>query len=105
LFFYKKDKKAEESLLLFPSVDIRSSEQETNLGIDIYKDAAGKNLRDAYHHAQALSFNYTLKDSLLIVEPLIYTTSDKWNGEFIRLHFNVPEGKTIVFGKAFENRK
>jgi phage shock protein PspC (stress-responsive transcriptional regulator) len=102
LFFYKKDKKAEESLLLFPFIDSRSSDEETNFGIDIYIDAAGNNLRNAYHHAQDISFNYTLKDSLLILEPLIYTKDNKWDGEVIRLHFQIPEGKTLVVGKAFK---
>jgi phage shock protein PspC (stress-responsive transcriptional regulator) len=103
LFFYKKDKKANETLLLFPAMDSRISKKEQHFGIDIYKDAAGRNLRSAYHHAQDLSFNYTLKDSLLILEPLSYTKNNQWDGELIRLHFNVPEGKTIVFGKAFTN--
>jgi phage shock protein PspC (stress-responsive transcriptional regulator) len=101
LFFYKKDKNAEEALLLFPAIDSRTSKEEPNLGIDIYKDAAGKNRRNAYYHAQEIAFNYTLQDSLLILEPLVYTKERKWNGELIRLHFNVPEGKTVVFGKAF----
>jgi phage shock protein PspC (stress-responsive transcriptional regulator) len=101
LFFYKKHKKANETLLLFPTIDSRISKKEQHFGIDIYKDAAGRTLRNAYHHAQDLSFNYAIKDSLLILEPLSYTKNSKWDGELIRLHFNVPEGKTIVFGKAF----
>jgi hypothetical protein len=102
IFFYKKDKNAAEKLLLLPTTDGWRITDEPHFGIDIHKDAAGNTWRNAYRHAQEIEFHYTLKDSLFIVEPLSYTKENKWDGELIRLHFQVPEGKTIVFGKAFQ---
>jgi len=104
LFFYKANKKANEKLLFFPIIEGKNFTDETNFGIDIYKEAAGNSLRSAYRHAQEIPFNYTLKDSLLIIEPLVYTKDSKWDGELIRLHFQVPEGKKVVFGKAFKDK-
>jgi phage shock protein PspC (stress-responsive transcriptional regulator) len=104
LFFYNANKKANEKLLFFPIIEGKSATDDANFSIDIYREAAGNSLRNAYHHAQEVPFNYTLKDSLLIIEPLVYTKDSKWDGELIRLHFQVPEGKKVVFGKAFEGK-
>ncbi|MCL2290252.1 MAG: PspC domain-containing protein [Bacteroidetes bacterium] len=104
LFFYKANKKANEKLLFLPIIAGKSATDEANFGLEIYREASGNNLRNAYRHAQEIPFHYTLKDSLLIIEPLIYTKDDKWDGELIRLHFQVPEGKKVVFGKAFGDK-
>ena len=101
LFFYKANKKAGEKLLFLPIIEGKSVTDEVNFGIDIYREAAGSSSRSAYRHAQEVPFTYTLQDSLLIIEPLIYTKDSKWDGELVRLRFLVPEGKTVVFGKAF----
>jgi phage shock protein PspC (stress-responsive transcriptional regulator) len=101
LFFYKKSSKTAEKLLLLPIIERKHIIGEKNFGIEIQKDAAGNSFQSAYRHAKQLPFNYTLKDSLLIIEPLIYTKDEKWDGELLRLNFQVPEGKKVVFGKAF----
>jgi hypothetical protein len=105
LYFSKENKKKNIKLLLLPAVDKLHWTDDKNFGLDVYKDAAGNKRQSAYRHAQQISFNYSIKDSLLIIEPLQYTKNKKWNGEFLRLHFNLPEGKTIVFGRAFESEE
>ena len=104
LFFFKENRKTAEKLLLLPTVDVRHSGSEQNFGVDISKSAAGNNIQNAYIHARQLPFNYTIKDSLLIVEPLRYTKDSRWDGELLRLRFQVPEGKKIVFGEAFRDK-
>jgi hypothetical protein len=101
LFFYKNNKKTSENLLLLPIIDGWTAGSEDNFGIEIQKEAAGHNYQRAYRHAKQLPFNYILKDSLLIIEPLLYSKDCKWDGELLRLQFHVPEGKTVLFGKAF----
>jgi hypothetical protein len=83
-----------------PIIDELKITDENNFGIEIHKSTTGNNFRNAYNRAQEIPFNYTLKDSLLIIEPLVYTKDNKWNGELLRLRFQVPGGKTVVFGKG-----
>jgi hypothetical protein len=92
-------------LLLLPIIEGCRLVNGYNFGIEIQKDAAGHNYKRAYRHAQQIPFNYILKDSLLIIEPLSYSKDCKWDGELLRLRFQVPKGKTVIFGKAFGSDK
>jgi hypothetical protein len=101
MFYSQKNENADVQLLLMPFIEDWHWAEDDHFSIDVSKDAAGRKRQSAYRHAQQVPFNYTLQDSLLIVEPLLYTKNSKWNGEFLRLRFNIPEGKSVVYGKAF----
>ncbi len=103
-FLYKNNHQADEELLLLPVVETDRSTNAATFTIDIRKSAAGKNSRTAYTHARQLLLNYQLKDSLLTIDPLVYTKDNRWTGELLRLRIRVPEGKAVIFGKAFRER-
>ena len=101
LLIYKANEDATEIVLLMPKIEGYEFVDDENFSVEIQKVAAGSNPRNAFRHAKQVPFHFTLKDSLLLLEPLQYTTDSKWKGELLRLRFNVPEGKTIVWGEVF----
>jgi hypothetical protein len=103
LYFYGENDDAIDKVLLLPIVEGWEAIDESNFSIEYQKDAAGRTPQNALRQAKQLPFHYTLTDSLLIIEPLVFTKDKRWNGEVLRLRFQIPEGKTIVFGKAFRN--
>ncbi|MDR0206933.1 MAG: PspC domain-containing protein [Bacteroidales bacterium] len=103
IYFYGENEEAADAILLLPIVEGWKTVDESNFSIEYQKDAAGRTPQNALRHAKQLSLHYTLADSLLTIEPLVFTKDKRWNGEVLRMLFYIPEGKTIVFGKVFRD--
>lgn len=103
VYFYGGNEEAADAILLLPVVEGWETVEESNFSIEYQKDAAGRTPQNAFRNAKKLPLHYTLTDSLLIIEPLVFTKDKRWNGEVLRLRFHIPDGKTIVFGKAFRD--
>ncbi|ALO15992.1 DNA-binding transcriptional activator PspC [Salinivirga cyanobacteriivorans] len=82
-----------------PDFDVRKSRND-NIEIEITKTARGRSRYDAQEVASAIKYNYTLKDSILYLDPW-YETELKNVGRVDDLDITLylPEGKKIYFDR------
>lgn len=88
----------EEVMMGKPRLDVRESGSE-NFTISVKKQSKGRTRDNARDAAQAVIYNYELKDSTIIFDPYFLLEEDgKWRDQNVDIVVKVPEGKAVYLG-------
>jgi phage shock protein PspC (stress-responsive transcriptional regulator) len=82
-------------IYMMPTIKVMRSYISDSIYIEVVKRASGRTISDAYDNAGKMPFNYTLRDSLLLIDPYVYSKNDKWSGQLVTVKIYVPKGKEI----------
>jgi phage shock protein PspC (stress-responsive transcriptional regulator) len=83
-------------------LDIEQSENDSTYVI-ITRYSRGKTYDEAKDLAEAISYNYIVKDSaLMLPEQFNISTSSKYRGQHIKVLLKVPVGKSVVLDKSLD---
>ena len=84
-------------------LDIEQSENDSTYVI-ITRYSRGKTYDEAKDLAEAISYNYVVKDSaLMLPEQFNISTSSKYRGQHIKVLLKVPVGKSVVLDKSLDD--
>lgn len=90
------------NLLIRPSVRIEYSE-DSIAGIRIRKTARGANFRDARGYAEDIRYNYSLQDSVLVLDP-VYRLSqrNRFHAQEVDVTIDLPAGTVVYLDKSLK---
>lgn len=84
----------------YPLVDVIKS-ADTSFYIEVVREARGSNQSEAIDRAKNISYNYSVEDSLVRLDPVfVAPKGDLIRGQQIRVKLHVPIGKTIYLTPA-----
>jgi hypothetical protein len=79
-----------------PRLSVYKSEDD-RIWLHVVKAAEGKSKIDAYRYAEDISYDVTVRDSLLLF-PTFFSVEpqNQWNFQFLHMRLYVPEGTVII---------
>lgn len=78
-----------------PTIDIQKSNTDS-FQLVVTKIAKGRNKKDAMLNADALSYQYNIKDSIIVFNPYFELPSEpKWRAQRMKIVIKIPEGKSV----------
>lgn len=83
-----------------PTLNIQPSEDST-YKLVILNTARGNSSKEAAQRAEAIEYNFSLKDSTLSFEPYFsFSVDNKWRNQEVKLTLLVPPGKSVFIDKS-----
>lgn len=86
----------EKSFFFIPKVIVKEDVAAITFSAKIKKYALGETSKLARDKAQNAVFDYTIRDSLLIINPHIYNKQNIWDREWFEIEITVPSGKGVL---------
>lgn len=93
-----------KSWFIFPKVQINQDTIYKNFEIKIKKTAFEKNYQSAKTKATEARLNYSIQDSLILINPHLYNGNNPWNREFFEVEINCPVNKTVIIDEPISYR-
>lgn len=92
-----------DKLLGHPRFNIEKSSSGEYLLL-IKKNSRGSSIENAQQNVEAITYNFTQKDSTLYFDPYYFLKDNaKWRNQEVNLTLKVPEGKSIYLDSAMKN--
>ncbi len=83
----------------YPTLDIKASATDS-FEVCVISSARGATSAEAFSRSQNINYNYTIKDSVLILNPAFsFNLDDKWRNQNVRILIKVPRGKMIQLSR------
>ena len=105
IVFWESDRNGVAKVYVLPDIDVVQVKDTGSIRVCFTKTASGRNRAVARIRAREVSLNYTLRDSLLLLEPFVYSKAHKWDGEIVSVRIYVPQGKKLQMDIPHVNRK
>jgi phage shock protein PspC (stress-responsive transcriptional regulator) len=105
IVFWRNDRHGAPEVYVLPDIEVVQTADTGAIRVCFIKTASGVNRPTALAHAGEVPLQYTLRDSLLLLEPFVYSKERKWNGEIVSVRIYVPQGKRIQIELPHEKRK
>ena len=105
IVFWESDRNGAAKAYVLPDIDVVQVKDTGAIRARVVKTASGRNRSVARIRAREVSLNYTLRDSLLLIEPFVYSKEHKWDGEIVSVKIYVPQGKKLQIDIPHVNRK
>ena len=102
--FWESDRNGAAKAYVLPDIDVVQVKDTGAIRVCVVKTASGRNRTVARIRAREVSLNYTLRDSLLLLEPFVYSKAHKWDGEIVSVRIYVPQDKKLQMGIPYVNR-
>ncbi|MDR0738486.1 MAG: hypothetical protein LBF39_05375, partial [Prevotellaceae bacterium] len=96
--FLESDRNGAAKAYVLPGIYVTQVKDTGAIRVCFTKIASGRNRSVARARAREVSLNYTLRDSLLLLEPFVYSKEHKWDGEFVSVRIYVPQNKKLQIG-------
>lgn len=93
------------SWFVFPAIKVDQDTIYKNFEIKIKKIAFDRNYSSAKTKATEAQFNYSIQDSLVIINPHLYNKNNPWNREFFEIEINCPANKTVIIDEPINFRR
>jgi hypothetical protein len=93
--FWENGRRGIAKAYVLPDIDVVQTSDTGSIRICFIKTASGRTRSIARARAREVPLNYTLRDSLLLVEPFVYSKAHKWAGEIVSMKIYVPQGKNV----------
>ena len=93
------------SWFVFPAVKVDQDTIYKNFEIKIKKTAFDRNHQAAKTKATEAQFNYSIQDSLILINPHLYNKNNPWNREFFEIEINCPANKTVIIDEPINFRR
>ncbi len=85
-----------KSWFILPTVRVNQDTIYKNYEIKIKKIAFAKNYQAAKIKAEAPNSNYSIQDSLVLINPHLYNRNKPWDREFVQIEINCPANKRVI---------
>jgi hypothetical protein len=86
----------------FPSLDIWPSTSDS-FEISVISTAKGATEKDAAFRAKSIRYNFSLKDSVLVLDPSFsFDMNDKWRQQDVLVVVKVPRNKMVYLAKGLK---
>jgi phage shock protein PspC (stress-responsive transcriptional regulator) len=95
IVFWENGRHGTAKAYVLPDIDVVQTRDTGSIRICFIKTASGRTRSIARAHAREVPLNYTLRDSLLLIEPFVYSKAHKWAGEIVSVKIYVPQGKHV----------
>jgi len=95
-FIYKGDKWKDRAICILPNVKVEKDASITDYKIEIRKRAFGNNWASAKRNAELLKLDYTLSDSLFMLNPTWYDKHNRWDMEMFDVVITAPDNKKVI---------
>jgi hypothetical protein len=93
--FVESDRDGETKAYVWPDIEEVAVSDTGAIRVCFMKTASGRYRSVARLRAREVPLNYTLRDSLLLLEPFVYSKTRKWDGEIVSVKIYVPQGKRL----------
>jgi phage shock protein PspC (stress-responsive transcriptional regulator) len=93
--FWESARRGTAKAYVLPDIDIVQTSDTGSIRVCFIKIASGRTRAVARARAREVPLNYTLRDSLLLLEPFVYSKAHKWAGEMVSVKIYVPQGKHV----------
>jgi hypothetical protein len=93
--FWENDRHGAARAYVLPDIEVVQVTDTGSIRVCFTKIASGRNYSMARVHAREVPAQYTLRDSLLLLEPFVYSKERKWAGEIVSVKIYVPQGKEV----------
>jgi phage shock protein PspC (stress-responsive transcriptional regulator) len=103
--FWENDRHGAARAYVLPDIEVVQVKDTGSIRVCFTKIASGRNYSMARVHAREVPVQYTLRDSLLLLEPFVYSKERKWAGEIVSVTIYVPQGKEVRMALPHEYRK
>jgi phage shock protein PspC (stress-responsive transcriptional regulator) len=103
--FWENDRNGVAKAYVLPDIEVVQVEDTGAIRVRFVKIASGKNRFIARARAREVPLHYMLRDSLLLLEPFVYSKEHKWDGEIVLMKIYVPQGKKLQMGIPQNRRK
>jgi phage shock protein PspC (stress-responsive transcriptional regulator) len=95
IVFWKNGRRGAAKAYVLPDIDVVQVKDTGFIRVCFTKTASGRNTTMARARAREVPLQYTLRDSLLLLEPFVYSKKRKWAGEIVSVKIYVPQGKKL----------
>lgn len=85
-----------QSFFFIPEIIVKEDASAIAFNVEVKKYAFGETEKLAQDKAQNAAFDYTIRDSLLIINPHIYNKHNIWDREWFEIEITVPSGKGVL---------
>jgi phage shock protein PspC (stress-responsive transcriptional regulator) len=93
--FWESSRHGTVKAYVLPDIDVVQTSDTGSIRVCFIKTASGLTRAVARARAREVPLNYTLRDSLLLIEPFVYSRAHKWAGEVMSVKIYVPQGKNV----------
>jgi hypothetical protein len=93
--FWENGRRGTAKAFVLPDIDVVQTSDTGSIRVCFIKTASGRTRSIARVRAREVPLNYTLRDSLLLVEPFVYSKAHRWAGEIVSVKIYVPRGKDV----------
>ncbi|MDR3184154.1 MAG: PspC domain-containing protein [Prevotellaceae bacterium] len=96
VLFWESDRNGAPKVYVLPNiVEVVEGTDTASIRVCFIKTASGRTRTVARLRAREIPLHYTLRDSLLLLEPFVYSKEQKWDGEIVSVKIYVPQGKHL----------
>lgn len=93
-----------QSWFIFPTVHVNQDTIYKKFEIKIKKTAFDRNHPLAKARATEAKLNYSIQDSLVLINPRLYNKNNPWNRELFEIEVNCPANKTVIIDEPMNYR-
>jgi phage shock protein PspC (stress-responsive transcriptional regulator) len=105
IVYWRNDRHGAPNVYVLPDIEVMQTADTGAIRVCFIKTASGINRSTALARAREVPLQYTLCDSLLLLEPFMYSKQHKWDGEIVSMRIYVPQGKRIQIELPYKKRK
>ena len=105
IVFWEKDRSSTLKAYVLPGIEVVQVADTGAIRVCFIKTASGRNRSIARARVREIPLRYTLRDSLLLLDPFVYSKEHKWDGEIVSMRIYVPQDKKLQMGIPHVNRK
>lgn len=92
-----------KSWFIFSRIQVNQDTIYKNFELKIKKTAFDRNHQAAKTRATEARFNYSIQDSLLLINPHLYNKNNPWDREIFEIEINCPPNKTVIIDEPINN--
>jgi hypothetical protein len=95
IVFWENDRNGAAKAYVLPDIEVVQVKDTGAIRVCFIKTVPGITHAIARARAREMPVQYSLRDSLLLLEPFVYSRAHKWAGEIVSVKIYVPQGKDV----------
>lgn len=96
VMFSRGDSEKDRQICILPRIRVKDDSTVTNYKVEIRKFDFSENEISAKRKANSLKLDYSLTDSLLVINPTWYGNDTNWNCEYFEIMITKPHNKAVI---------
>jgi phage shock protein PspC (stress-responsive transcriptional regulator) len=103
IVFWENDRNDEAKAYVLPCIEVVQARDSGAIRVRFIKTVPGRTHAMARARARETPVRYTLRDSMLLLDPLVYSRAHKWAGEVVSVKIYVPQDKDVRLAVPHKN--